>query len=377
MDMKLSSEQTMLQTAARDYLTRACPPSAVRELEQSPFGYSPEIWKQMADLGWLSLPLPTEHGGMGGSHVDLALLNKELGRALCPSPFIPTAVIAATAIAEAGTEEQKRRYLPAIADGKKVVAFGFLEGSGPYDVQGIHLEAHKNSHTWHVSGKKTFVEYAQGADELLLAARLPGSRGPEGLTMFLMDMSSPGLSRQPLVTLARDAQCKVTLDGVTIPADRVLGEPGQAWPALRKALDRGILALSAQMVGAAERAHEIGMEYAKTRVQFGRPIATFQAIQHYLAQTAMEITGADTLMFYLAWSMDQGVARRDLVAKTKAFVGDSCRQAAFIACQIHGGLGAIVDVDITLYLRRAKQWQLMMGSAGEYEDLVAQELLDG
>ena len=376
MDMRLTSEQLMLQQAARDFLADQCPPSVVRELEQSPIGYSREMWKQMGDLGWLGLPLPEEYGGMGGSNVDLALLNKELGRVLCPSPYIPTAVIAGTLIAEAGSEEQKRKYLPKIADGELVVAFAFLEEGGRYDARSVQLTAQKNSHSWSMSGRKTFVEFAPGADEILVVARLPNTQGEDGLATFLVDAKSANVSCQPVVTLAKDSQAHVLLDGLVVPEERVLGKPGKAWPSLQKALDRGIVAFCAQMVGAAEQAHEISVEYAKNRVQFGRPIGSFQAIQHYLAQGIIEITGADTMTLYSAWCLDEGLPSREVLAKTKAFVGDTFRQAGFYASQIYGGLGSISEVDVTLYLRRAKQWQLMMGDSGLYEEIVAEEILD-
>lgn len=376
MDMKLSSEQVMLQKAARQFLEDVCPPKTVRELEQSPSGFSREVWRQMGDLGWLGLPLPADYGGTAGSNVDLAVLNKELGRSLCPSPYLPTVVIASTLLAELGSEEQKRRYLPRIASGDLVLAFAFLEGNAPYDGRAVHMTARSNSGSFLLSGEKMFVEYGGPADELLVVARQPGTRGADGLSLLLVEARSPGVSCKRLVTLTRDRQDKVVFDQVKVPRERVLGQPGAAWPALERAINRGVVALCAQMVGAAERAHEIGVQYAKDRVQFGRPIGTFQAIQHYLAQTAIEITGADTLTYYCAWCLDESVPCREMLAKTKAFVGDTCRQAAFYTCQIYGGLGAIVDVDATLYLRRAKQWQLMMGGSGDYEDVVAEEILD-
>jgi alkylation response protein AidB-like acyl-CoA dehydrogenase len=181
----------------------------------------------------------------------------------------------------------------------------------------------------------------------------------------------------PLPTMAKDRQFQVILEGVTVPREDVLGPVGQAWPLLEGVIQRAAVTFSAYAVGAAEKMHEMATAYAKDRVQFGRPIGSFQVIQGYLAQLITEIWGAETLTYFAAWAIDEGLPSRELVAKTKAFVGDTLKRTTDIGCQIFGGIGYIEDVDTTLFLRRGKQYQLALGDTGYWEDIVAEEILRG
>ena len=378
MDMELSEAQQQLMATARRFLESDCPLSLVRELETSEAGFSAELWRKMADLGWLGLPYPEEFGGYGLGSVDLVVLAKELGRALCTSPYIPTVILSGGAIAAVGTKEQQRKYLPRIAAGEAVIAFALQESSAYYDPRGVATRATEGPDGFVLSGSKMFVELAHAAERLLVVARTHGEPPSyDGLTMFLVDAERPGIQVAPLSTMARDRQFRVTLDGVTVPKEDVLGPMGRAWPALEKVIHQGVVALCGYMVGASEHIHQMATEFAKQRVQFGRPIGSFQAIQHYLAQTITEIVGADTMTFYAAWALDEGLPARAIVAKAKALAGDTFKQASAIGAQIHGGLGFNEDVDTTLFLRRGKQYQLSMGDTGYWEDIIAEEILDG
>jgi len=372
MDMQLSSAQLTLMRTARRFVENECPPSLVRELEASDDGLSRDLWRKMAGLGWLGLTYPDDVGGFGLGTVDLVVLAKELGRGLCPSPFIPTAVLAGGAIAAAGSQEQRRAYLPRIASGELIVAFALQEASALYDPRGVSTTATAVDGTYVLNGDKLFVEFAGSADLLLVVARTAG----DGVSLFLVDAHGPGVTMTPLRTMARDKQCRVALRDCAVPAANVVGPVGGAWPLLERVVHRGVITLCAYMVGASEQIHQMATEFAKQRVQFGRPIGSFQAIQHYLAQTITEIVGADTMTFYAAWTLDEGLPARQLVAKAKVLAGDTFKQASANGAQIHGGIGFNEDVATTLYLRRGKQLQLSMGDSGYWEDVLAEELLD-
>ena len=377
MDMELREEQQQLMVAARRFLASECPPSLVRESEASELGYSAELWRKMAGLGWLGLPHPQQFGGSGMGSVDLVVLAKELGRALCPSPYIPTVVLSGGAIAAAGSEEQKNSYLPRIIAGETVIAFALQEAMTFYDPRGIETTAAEQGDGFVLTGTKMFIEFASAADHLLVLARTAGApHSNDGLTMFLVDTKSPGIELTPLGTMARDKQFEVTLNQVRVSKEDMLGTPGQGWSTLEGVIQQGVVALCGYMVGASERIHEMATAFAKERIQFDRPIGSFQAIQHYLAQTITEIVGADTTTLYAAWTLDEGLPAREIVAKAKVLAGDTFKQASAIGAQIHGGIGFNEDVDTTLFLRRGKQLQLSMGDSGYWEDIIAEEILD-
>ncbi len=375
MDIELTEEQRQLMDAARRFVERECPLSYARAIEGEAAGYSRDLWERMAALGWPGLLAPEEHGGAGLGMIDVAVLCKELGRNLTPSPLIPSAVIAASAIAAAGSDAQKAALLPRIASGDLVVALAMQEGKR-YDGAGVRMTARAEGDSFVLNGQKPYVEHAAGADRLLVLARSSGAAGSnDGVTMFLVDARAPGVSVRPRGTMARDHQAAVTFADVSVNAADVLGPAGGAWPLLEPALYRGVVAFCAYMVGAAEKIHAMATDFAKQRVQFDKPIGSFQAIQHYLAQSITEITAADTMTFYTAWALDQREPARAMVAKTKICAGDTLKQASAIGAQIYGGMGFNEDVDTTLFLRRGKQWQMSMGDSGYWGDVLATELL--
>lgn len=376
MDMDLSEEQRHLADTARRLLENECKPAHVREAEVGELGFSPELWRQMADLGWLGLRFPEEYGGVGLATMDLAVLSKELGRALCPSPYLTTVVLAGGAIAAAGTPEQKQAFLPRIVSGEVTIAFALQEHSRYYDPRGVRTRATPDGEGFVLNGTKMFVEFAGAADPLLVVARSAGEPpATDGLTMLLVDANSPGVTISPLPTMARDKQCEVVLKDVSVNGDKVLGPVGGAWSLLEEIVQEGAVALSAYAVGAGEKMHEMTTDFAKDRIQFGRPIGSLQTIQGYLAQLITEIWGAEALTYHAAWTLDEGRPARELVAKAKAFAGDMLKRTTDIGSQIFGGIGYIEEMDSTLFLRRGKQYQLAMGDTGYWEDIVAEEIL--
>ena len=376
MDMEFTEEQQALQKTARSFLATECPLSVAREMESSDEGFPQELWKKMADLGWLGLPHSEELGGSGMGNVELVVLTKELGRTLCPSPYIQTVILAGGAIAAAASAEQKQRLLSGIIAGETVVAFALQEENTFYDARSVRATAIANGDGYVLTGTKMFVEFATAADRVLVVARTAGEPpATEGLAMFLVDPNDVNVRLNQVNTMARDRQFQMTLDGVQVAASEVIGTPGEAWNVLEGVIERGIVALCGYMVGAAEKIHELATAYAKVRVQFNRPIGSFQAIQHYLAQSITEILAADTTTYYAAWTLDERLPSREIVAKAKAFAGDTFRKASDLGAQIHGGIGYDESMDTSLFLRRGKQLQLSMGGTGFWEDIIAEELL--
>jgi alkylation response protein AidB-like acyl-CoA dehydrogenase len=286
-------------------------------------------------------------------------------------------LLAGGAVAAAGSDEQKRAYLSSIAAGQTIVAFALPEAGGRFDPRSVALRATPSNGAFVLNGSKMFVEFAGAADRLLVVARTSGAKGsPEGVSMFLVDAGSPGIKLELLGTMARDRQYRVVFRDVGVSQDDVIGPLGGATEALEPVIQLATVALCAYMVGASEEVHGMATDFAKERVQFDRPIGSFQAIQHYLAQSITEIVAADTLTLYAAWTLDRGLPARVAVAKAKAFAGDAFKQASALGAQIFGGQGFNEDVDTTLFLRRGKQHQLSMGDSGFWEDVIAEELLD-
>ena len=377
MDMEFTEEQQALQTTARSFLSTECPLSVAREMESSEDGFSRELWKKMADLGWLGLTHSEDVGGAGMGSVELVVLAKELGRTLCPSPYIQTVILAGGAIAAAASNEQQQRLLPAIISGETVIAFALQEENAYYDARSVSATATKDGDGYVLNGTKMFVEFASAADRVLVVARTAGEPpANDGLALFLVDPNDVNVQLEPLNTMARDRQFQMKLDSVKVAPEDVIGTPGEAWDALEGVLERGVVALCGYMVGASESIHATTTAFAKERIQFDRPIGSFQAIQHYLALSITEILAADTTVFYAAWTLDEGEPSREIVAKAKAFAGDTFRKASDLGAQIHGGIGYDESMDTTLFLRRGKQYQLSMGGTGFWEDIIAEEILD-
>ena len=378
MDIELSEEQQQLQDSARRLLEKACPPAAIFATERDPVGYSRELWSEMAGLGWMGLTFPEQYGGSGMHTGDVVLLTREMGRVQLPSPYIATVLLAGGALASGGSEEQKKNYLRRIAEGKCILGFALQELGGGYDGRSVAATAQASGKGFVLNGEKRFVEYAAAAERMLVVARMAGARAGtlEGLSVFLVDPKAAGVTLSPLQTAARDPQCHVRLKDVSVDATALVGEPGKAWSILDPVIQRAVVAFASAMVGGTEKSMELATDYAKQRVQFGKPIGSFMSIQHYLAQMAIEATAADTLVHYAAWHLDHGMPARAEVARAKLSSANAFQEASAKAAQIYGGMGFVEDVDITLYLRRGKQWQLSMGDSKYWEDSLAAELLD-
>ena len=364
----------MLRKTARDFLVNECTKQFVRQMEMDEKGYSPELWRKMAELGWLGLPFPEVYDGGGGSLLDLVILLEEMGRACLPGPYLPSVVMSGLTILTEGSDDQRQRYLPAVSRGD-IFTFALTESDGSYDAASIKAKADHGKAEYVISGTKLFVPYAHVADHMLCLARTSAGSTPEdGLSLFVVDAGSPGVRSAVLSTIASDKQCEVSLDGVSVPAGNTLGQAGRGWPIVEKTLQWAAIAKCAEMVGAAQQVLEMSVAYAKERVQFDRPIGTFQAVQHHCANMLLDVDGMRYLTYEAAWLLSSGLPAVKEVAMAKTWVSEAIGRVIRLGHQIHGGVGYTVDHDLQLYYRRGKAAQALFGDASYHREVIAGQL---
>ena len=373
MDFGFSEEQEMLRSSARDFLTKEAPMTYVRKMMDDERGYTDELWRKMAELGWMGLILPEAHGGSGLDFVDMVVVLEEMGRAVLPGPFFSTVILAGIAIVEGGSADQKAKYLPKIADGSIKATLAHLEPSGRWDAEGIQLTAKESGGKWTLDGTKLFVPDANVADLFVVAARTAG-KGTDGVTLFLVDAKSTGVGVTMLKTMDQTRKLgEVTFKNVTVGADAVLGKVGGGWGLLERVADRAKVGLAAEMCGGAQKVLEMSVEYAKVREQFGKPIGSFQAIQHKCANMLVEVESSKSITYYAAWAVANDVPEAPLAAAmAKAYTSDAYRHTAGEGIQIHGGIGFTWEHDMHIFFKRAKSSEVTFGDATWNREIVAQ-----
>ena len=330
----------------------------------------------MADLGWLGLVFPEEYDGVGSSFLDLAALLEEMGRALLPGPFVPTVVLAGRPILAAGTEEQKQEFLPKIASGDMILTLALTEPSGSLKAAGVTVLATPAGDDFIIEGTKLFVPDAHIADYILCVARTKdGPTKEEGITLFLVDANTAGVQTEVLNTITGEKLCEVIFRNVTVPKENILGELHKGWPIVQRLLVEATVAESCWMIGGARWALEDTVQYAKERIQFGRPIGSFQAIQHKCADMAAEVEGATSIAYYAAWAVSEDDPQGTVAASmAKAYCSDIYKHITAEGIQIHGGIGFTWDHDMHLYFKRAKASEVAFGDGDYHRDLVANTL---
>jgi alkylation response protein AidB-like acyl-CoA dehydrogenase len=375
MNLDLTEEQEMLRTSARDFLTKECPKSLVRLLEEDEKGYSPELWSKMAELGWLGLVLPEEYGGMGMGFMDLIILLQEMGRNIVPGPFFCTVVLGSLPILKAGTEEQKKEFLPRIASGKMIVTMAVTEPSARYDAAGIETTATARGENFVINGTKLFVENAHIADYIICATRTRKGRKPEnGITLFLVNARSPGIKCEVMPTIGADKLCEVVFEDVEVPKKNMLGQLDKGWPIVAQVMEQAAIAKCAEMVGGCEASLDMTLAYVKQRVQYGRPIGSFQVIQHYCANMWSNVETSRNILYMAAWKVAEGLPATKDVAVAKGWINEAYKFVTERAMQCHGAIGTTRDHDIGLYYRRAKAAELAFGDTDFQRELVAQSI---
>ena len=368
MNLDFSEEQLMLRDAARDFLTKRLPKKTVKEMEESQSGYTPEIWKELAELGWMGLVLPEKYGGAGMAFLDLAVLLEEMGRACLPGPFFSTVLLGALPILDFGTEEQKNEYLPRIANGTAIFTLAWTEDNGAYDASGIRLRATADRDNYVLDGVKMFVPDAHVADYILCVARTTeGARPKDGVTTFIVDAKSPGISCTVLKTIANDKLCEVVFDKVRVPKQNILGQLDAGWGDVEKIVERAAVAKCCDMVGSLQRVFEMTVAYAKDRVVSGGPIGSFQSVQHHCANMAIDVNGTMLSAYQAAWKVSEGLPCTWETAVAKAWASQACPRVIALAHQIHGAIGTTMDHDLHYYTRRTKAAESAFGDADFYQ----------
>ena len=375
MNFGFNEEQELLRSTARKFFDNECNSEMVRKLMDGPEGMTPDLWKKLAEQGWLGLIAPDEYGGMGLGIVDLVVLMEEMGRAVVPGPFFSTVLLGGLAILDAGTEAQKKGWLPKLAGGDARAALAWMEPSADLGARGITLPATAKGGGHTLNGTKLFVQDAHTADVIVVAARTAtGTTPEEGISLFLVPKGSAGLTVTLLPTMDQTRKlCEVTLKDVTVGPDALMGQAGSGWAPLARVIDRATVGLCAEMCGGAQKVLDMTVEYAKIRQAFGRPIGSYQGVKHKAADMLVDVENSKSITYYAAWAMDEGVAEGPLaVSMAKAYVSDAYRRVSGAGIQLHGGIGFTWEHDLHLYFKRAKGSEFTFGDATWHRERVAQ-----
>ncbi len=374
MDLRFTEEQEMLRTSVKDFLATECPKSKVRELEDDKIGYSPELWKKMAELGWMGLIIPEEYQGMGMTFQDGMALVEEIGRSILPGPFMST-LVATFAILAAGSEAQKQEFLPKISRGEIKLSLAYLEANGKYDVSGITIKATPKGNDFVLNGTKMFVEMAHVADYLVCATRTGDSAKPEDdITLFVINAKSPSITTEIIPTIASDKLCEVNFNNVHIPKQNVLGEVNKGWQALKTTLRKAAIIKCAESVGGMQACVDMTVAYSKERVQYDRPIGAFQALQHIIADTWIAMQTACYLVYEAGWLESNGLPCDKEASMAKAYTNEAYKLVSKWSIRLHGGIGTSREHDISLYYRRAKAADIACGDTDFHNEIVAEKI---
>lgn len=375
MDFSFTEEQEMLRILARDFLAKECPKAKVREVDKDERGYDPKMWHSMAELGWMGLIFPEEYGGMGASFLDLVILMEEMGRNILPGPFFSTIALCALPVLEYGNSEQKIKFLPRIVKGEVIWTFALAESSGRYKASEIKLRAVLDETNYVLQGYKFFVSDAHVSDYILVVGRIrEGARPEDGITLFIVDAKEPNVRMETIPTIGGDRQFKVSFDKVAVPKDNILGEIGNGWDIVEFISQRAAVLKCAEMSGACQAILDMTSTYAKERIQFDRPIGSFQAIQHKLSDMLLDVEAVQYLLYQAAWGISVGSPSPWQISAAKTKANEAYQRICIEAIAAHGAIGYTMDHDIGLYYRRVKAAEFAGGDSDLHKEVIAIEL---
>lgn len=374
MNFTYTEQQKILIKTARNFLETYCPKTLVREMEKDEKGFTVEIWHKMANLGWQGLIFPQEYGGADGDFMDLTVLLEEMGRACLSEPFFSSVVLCGLGILEVGSKEQKMKFLPKIARGDLIFTLALTEPSASYDPASITVKASPHNSSYIINGTKLFVPNVQIADYLVCVTKTESAPKRDGITLFLIDAKNLGISYTLLKTTDGSKQYELTFNNVEVPSENMLGELHQGWPTVQKVLTKAVVAKCAEMLGGLQKVLEMSVQYAKDRVQFGRPIGANQAIQFHCADIAIIVDASRFLTYQAAWKISKGLPCITEVAAAKAWVSEAYPRVCYLGQLIHGGIGFCLEHDLSFYISRAKAAEVTFGDASLHREVIAQEL---
>jgi alkylation response protein AidB-like acyl-CoA dehydrogenase len=368
MDLTLSDEQRLLRESVDRFIAETYDADHRRRVAADPLGFSPEIWKTFAELGWLALPVDEAYGGLGGGAIETGILMEAFGRGLVTEPYLSTVVIGAALISECGSEERKQAILPKVADGSLRLAFAHSERSARFDLAEVSTTARRTADGWRLDGHKTAVLDGNAADDIIVSARLAGGDGALGkLCLFLVPAGTTGLGLRDYPRLGGGRACNVDLAGVQLAADALLGDGGDVLPKIECVVDRALAALGAEAVGIMQIMLDMTLDYTKIRKQFGRPLAANQVIRHRLADMAMQCDEARSIALRAALMADaEPVARGRAASGAKAKIGKCARFVAEQSVQLHGAMGVTEELDIGSYFKRLLAFDTLFGGSAHH-----------
>ena len=374
LNLDFTPEQEMLREMVRGVLGQVSPLETVRELEDDPVGYSPELWARLAELDLLGLVLPEEYGGSGMTMIEGVVVYEELGRALAPTPHFVSCVLSAGALLRSGSDAQKDQWLRSVASGDAILTPAWVEPDNGFGPLGVQVRAVSSGDGFTITGAKRHVVFASSADRLVVLARTGDD--VTDVDLFLVDPAAPGVTLTQQMSISSDTQYRVDFDGVAVTeADRI-GGAGTGWATWESVMVDGMILAAAQANGGCDHALEITVQYSKDREQFDKPLGAFQALAHDMADARTSLDGSKVLNYEAAWAHG---ARKPEVAKlaamSKLFAANSYRDTTAMAQQIFGGVGFTLEYEIQLYFRRAKQLQISWNDARRCEELVAAAVL--
>jgi alkylation response protein AidB-like acyl-CoA dehydrogenase len=368
MDLALSDEQRLLRESVDRFIAETYDADHRRRVAADPLGFSPEIWKNFADLGWLALPIDEAHGGLGGGAIETGILMEAFGRGLVTEPYLSTVVIGAALIAECGSDAQKQAILPKVADGSLRLAFAHSERAARFDLADVNTTARRTPGGWRLDGHKTAVLDGNAADYIIVSARLANDDGAPGkLCLFLVPSGTTGLSLRDYSRLGGGRACNLDLAGVQLAADALLGDGSDVLPKIECVVDRALAALGAEAVGIMQIMLDMTLDYTKIRKQFGRPLAANQVIRHRLADMAMQCDEARSMALRAALMVDaEPVARGRAASGAKAKIGKCARFVAEQSVQLHGAMGVTEELEIGSYFKRLLAFDTLFGGSAHH-----------
>ncbi len=366
MDLTPSDEQRLLRESADRFVSETYTADHRRRIANDPLGFSADVWRQFAELGWLAMPISEAHGGLGGGAVEIGILMEAFGRGLVSEPYLSTVVIGASLISECGSEAQKQAWLPKIADGSLVLAFAHSERQARFDLADVTTTAKKTPDGWRLDGHKTAVLDGSAAGQIIVSARVDDGKSGK-LCLFLLPQATRGLASRDFPRLGGGRACNLDLRDVQLPADALLGDDTDTLPAIEAVVDRAMAALGAEAVGIMQTLLDQTLEYTKIRKQFGRPLSANQVIRHRLADMAMQCDEARSMALRAALMADaEPVARSRAASGAKAKIGKCARFVAEQSVQLHGAMGVTEELDIGSYFKRLLAFDTLFGGSAHH-----------
>jgi len=374
LDLDFTAEQEMLREMVRGVIGQHASLDVVRAMEDVPTGYPAELWSQFAQLDLLGLLLPAEHGGSAMSMLEGVIVYEELGRSLAPTPHLVSCVIAAGAIARAGSASQQSEWLPRIVGGDAILTAAWLEPENGYGPRGVAVRAVPDADGFTITGTKLHVQFASAASQLVVLART--GEADEDIDLFLVAPDAVGLTMTQKMSISSDTQYRLDFDGVRVTAADRIGEAGSGWATWSILMQDAMILAAAQAMGGAEHALDVTVQYSKDREQFDKPLGAFQALAHNMADAKTAVDGGKLLVYEAAWAHSMGQPLARLAPMAKLFAGNTYRDVTAMAQQIFGGVGFTLEYEIQLYFRRAKQLQMSWNDTRRCEQLIAAAVLD-